>query len=451
MPSASLVHRRHKWILFLLAISLTIEESLVRAFVPPKIVSSHWRTFSLLAEPHSWIVPKGVAFGSIDKLKFQPVSTNTKNETPSDPLCKISTRAIGLNFADIFCILGFYSAANEIRGDAAFCPGLEYAGVVVEDPTNTFIVGQRVLGFSRFGAYSDLVEVPPQFLYPLPDNWTFTQGAAFLVQALTAWHGLVEVGGMEITDPAENVDVVLVHSAAGGVGLWASEIAARRGATVVGVIGSPEKASTFNERILSLSPKSRTLIRGDETTFGRRLAELLCEVHETTKTSDLKILRKDGNGVDIVMESLGGQYFRHSFEALNQGGSLVTFGSTSYVNPGLNINKLRLIWRYLNRFQVDPGTLTSRNIRLAGFNLIYLTDMPTELRRQLKECIVCLSGLTAKTGRDNNLLPSLDNVVPPVIGGTFNFRSECIKALEHFKSGKTVGKIVLVNEDNTAS
>jgi NADPH:quinone reductase-like Zn-dependent oxidoreductase len=136
-----------------------------------------------------WVVPEGVPFGSLDKLQFRPMNLNEKDAT--NMLCTISTRAIGLNFADIFCILGLYSAANQVRGNAAFCPGLEYSGVIVDDPTGTFSPGQRVLGFTRFGGYSDFVQVPPYFLYPMPDHWSFVQGAGFLVQALTAWHGLV--------------------------------------------------------------------------------------------------------------------------------------------------------------------------------------------------------------------------------------------------------------------
>jgi hypothetical protein len=76
--------------------------------------------------------------------------------------------------------------------------------------------------------------------------------------------------------------------------------------------------------------------------------------------------------------------------------------------------------------------------------------MPTELRRELKECILCLSGDCSEKARDSNMLAPLDTVLPPVLGGTFNFRTQGIQALERLKSGKTVGKIVLDNEENTA-
>jgi NADPH:quinone reductase-like Zn-dependent oxidoreductase len=406
--------------------------------------------FAMPSTPHGWVVPEGVSFGSLAKLQFQELPS--KENKNGELVVQVATRAIGLNFADIFCVLGLYAAANKIRNNAAFVPGLEYAGVVVDDPTGTYEQGQRVLGFTRFGAYADMVEVPPEFLYPLPSNWTFQQGAGFLVQALTAWHGLVEVGRMPIM--RDGIDyVVMVHSAAGGVGLWASEMAARRGATVIGVVGSSDKEQVFKDRILTLSPRSRTLIRGEERTFGKRLVQLLGEIYNTNVDDHgLTTLRECGKGVDIVMESLGGRYFADSFESLNSGGALVTFGSTSYVSPGLGKDMLRLIWRYLNRPKIDPGTLTARNIQLAGFNLIYLTEQKEELRRELNECIICLSGREAGSQeKSQGELASLDSVTAPLIGNVFDFRTQAISAMEMLKGGTTVGKVVLDNSKNPIS
>jgi NADPH:quinone reductase-like Zn-dependent oxidoreductase len=177
------------------------------------------------------------------------------------------------------------------------------------------------------------------------------------------------------------------------------------------------------------------------------LAGLLGEIHEesipgnVSAKEKLEYLREEGKGVDIVMESLGAQYFTESFNALNREGSLVTFGSTSYVSPGLSINKIRLIWRYLTRPRIDPGTLTARNIQVAGFNLIHLTDKPDELRRELRDCIRCLNGDEVEGNSGD--FPSLDSVTPPIIGETFDFRTGTIDALEKLKGGTTVGKVVL--------
>jgi hypothetical protein len=148
---------------------------------------------------------------------------------------------------------------------------------------------------------------------------------------------------------------------------------------------------------------------------------------------------------------LGGKYFQASFNLLRRGGSLVTFGSTSYVNPGLGINAARLLWRYWNRPKIDPGLLTARNVRIAGFNLIYLTDRPQRLRRELKDCILCLSGKDVGSSHGNDDSAGLSFVTPPVVGEVFDFRNETIDAMECLKSGQTYGKVVLSNEHNQAA
>jgi alcohol dehydrogenase len=243
----------------------------------------------------------------------------------------------------------------------------------------------------------------------------------------------------------------LVHSAAGGVGLWASEIAARRGAVVVGVVGSSEKVEIFRRRILPLSPRSVTIVRGPERTFERRLRSLLqdvCADGDDDGVGSVGVGSVGSVGVDLVMESLGGRYFEGSLRSLRPGGGLVTYGSTSYASPGRGRNPFRLAWRYLNRPKVDPGTLTSRNVRLAGFNLIYLTDRPDRLRQELEDCIRCLGN---RGREDASAVELLSFVTPPIIGEMLDFRSEAVEALERLKGGDTYGKVVLSNEKNRAT
>ena len=413
-------------------------------------------TFQLHNAPEAWMVPKGVKFSTLDKLALNKTTKRkSDNDKPKQKNVTIATKAVGLNFADIFTVLGLYSAANEVRGKetASFIPGLEFAGVIVDDPSGEFEKGDRVLGFTRFGAYSDIVNVPSAFLKRLPINWTFAEGASFLVQALTAFHGLVEIGRMPVVEKHDKPFIVIVHSASGGVGLWASEIAARRGGIVIGIVGNEAKEKVFYDRIKDLSPHSQTMIRGKEGDFKKRLAEKLQIVHSSFNqglnfdkyNNDLKKMAKDGHGAEIVMESLGGKYFTASFNSLNPGGALVTFGSTSYVTPGLGLNMLRLIYRYLTRPRIDPGTLTSRNIRICGFNLIYLTERTTELRRELNECVACLSGIDCYDGIDEM---TMELISPPTIGEVFDFRTEAVDAMEKLKGGTTVGKIVLDNSNN---
>ncbi len=443
------------------------------------INQTHALQIESLKRAEAWMVGKGTKFSTLDKLSLQKAplplpGANQKHDDDDDTASStlerrtekaqqdteavtIATKAIGLNFADIFTVLGLYSAANEARGkeSAAFIPGLEFSGEVGHDPTGEFEKGDRILGFTRFGAYSDIVSVSPSFLKRLPAHWSFAEGASFLVQALTAWHGLIEIGRMPVVkvDGGEKPFVVIIHSASGGVGLWASEIVARRGGIVIGIVGSEAKEKVFFDRIKALSPKSQTMIRGKENDFKRRLAKKLKSIHSSYDSGidlsgynyDLEKMAKDGYGSNIVMESLGGKYFTASYESLNAGGALVTFGSTSYVSPGLGLNMFRLIYRYLTRPRIDPGKLTSRNIQVCGFNLIYLTERTEDLRRELNECIACLSGLDNYEGKDEI---TMELVKPPTIGESFDFRTEAVEAMKILKGGNTVGKVVLDNSNN---
>ena len=158
-------------------------------------------------------------------LSAQPAGTVT-----------VAVEAVGLNFADVWTVLGFYKAAPK-----ECVPGLEFAGRVVavapslpsREMNQNLRVGEKVFGFTRFGAFSTHVTVDERFVRPLPKGWTMEEGASFLVQGLTAWHGLqladlgdrceerasaegsrTDGSGNEISS-GELPPVVCVHSAAG--------------------------------------------------------------------------------------------------------------------------------------------------------------------------------------------------------------------------------------------
>lgn len=102
--------------------------------------------------------------------------------------------------------------------------------------------GDRVYGFTRFGAYVSHVNVPETYCRRMPSSWSFAEGAAFLVQGLTAWHAMIELGA------AKKGQSVLVHSAAGGVGALAMELCQKIGASPIATIGSEKKVSFLMER-----------------------------------------------------------------------------------------------------------------------------------------------------------------------------------------------------------
>ena len=170
-------------------------------------------------------------------------------------------------------------------------------GEGVEDPARPELApGQRVLAGVQFGGYASEVVVPAGDVVALPEQLSFEQGAAIPVNYATAWAGLIGYG---VLQPGERV---LVHSAGGGVGIAATQIAKRAGAEVYGT-ASPAK----HERIRELGV-DRAL---DYTSPGW----------------------EQGLGsFDVILDAIGGKSFRTSYSLLRPGGRLVAFGASSVVS-----------------------------------------------------------------------------------------------------------------------
>lgn len=143
--------------------------------------------------------------GSLARLRLreQPLAPPGAGEA------RVRVEAVGLNFADIFACQDLYSATPA----GAFVPGLECAGVIEAiggdaDRMPVLRVGDRVIALTRFGAYATALNVGLRYLRPVPTGWTSEQAAAWAVQGLTAWYGLVQLGAVS------RGATVLVQSAA---------------------------------------------------------------------------------------------------------------------------------------------------------------------------------------------------------------------------------------------
>jgi len=128
----------------------------------------------------------------------------------------IEVKSVGLNFADVFAIWGLYGATPQ----GSFIPGLEYSGRVlrVGKEVKSVKEGDAIMGVTRFGGYSTHLNIDHRYVIPLPEGWDFPTGAAYLVQVLTAYYGLLELGNLK------EGQTVLIHSAAGGVGTLANRL-----------------------------------------------------------------------------------------------------------------------------------------------------------------------------------------------------------------------------------
>ena len=325
-------------------------------------------------------------------------------EGPAAGEIQVAVRAIGLNFADVFSVWGLYSATPK----GAFIPGLEFAGDVVAlgAGVSTHSIGDKVYGVTRFGAYTTALNIDSRYAFALPQNWSYAEGAAYPVQALTAYYGLQVLGNIR----AEHR--VLVHSAAGGVGVWAGRIAKHFGARVIGTVGHQDKVA-----FAKTQGYDEVLVRGDLRTLADRMALASVAGFSESET-------KQTPGYNIVMEPTGGQVLKDSFSLVLPEGRMIVYGSAHFATNDARPNKLKLLWKFLKRPKLDPQAMIAENKGVLAFNLIWLYEQTDKMVRLLTEI---------------NAL----NLGKPHIGETFNFE-DLPAAVAALQSGRTVGKVVVL-------
>ena len=303
----------------------------------------------------------------------------------------IAVKAIGLNFADIFAIWGLYSATPE----GVFTPGLEYAGEVIKVGAEVKHIkeGDAVMGVTRFGAYTTHLNIDARYVSPLPSGWSFEEGAAYPVQVLTAYYALFNLGDLQ------KDQTVLIHSAAGGVGIWANRIAKTMNAYTIGSVGRSAKLD-----FLKQEGYDQGIVRSKH--FKADLEQAL-----------------SGKPLNLVMECIGGKIFQTGYDLLAPQGRMVVYGSARYASGGSRPNYLRLIWQYLTRPKIDPQKMIELNKAIMGFNLIWLYHQADLMREILQK------------------LENMD-IGKAHIGHRFEFDA-MNDALALFQSGKTIGKVVV--------
>src|SRR4051812_33550223 len=225
-------------------------------------------------------------------------------ERPDPPVgpgeVRIAVKAAGINFADTMARVGLYP-------DAPKTPcvlGYEVAGEIetVGEGVTQHKAGDRVVAGTRFGGQAELVTVRASDTLPLPESMTFEQGAAFPVNYGTAYAALMIMGGVR------EGDRVLIHAAAGGVGIAATQIARNAGAEIFG----------------TASPAKHDAIRAQGVTHAidYRSQDFAEEVERIT----------GGEGVDVVMDAMGPTSFRKDYRVLRQGGRLIMYGLSEATN-----------------------------------------------------------------------------------------------------------------------
>ncbi|MEU5050467.1 SDR family NAD(P)-dependent oxidoreductase [Streptomyces sp. NPDC021096] len=240
------------------------------------------------------------ANGSLDALSLR---AHAESLAPLEPgQVRIDVRAAGLNFRDALNALGLYP------GEAG-PPGIEGAGVVTEvgPGVASLAPGDRVMGLLT-GAFGPVAVADHRLLVRIPAGWTFARAASVPAVFLTAYHALVELGSLR------RGERLLVHAAAGGVGMAAVQLARHLGAEVFGT-ASAGKWDTL--RSLGLDDRHIASSRDleFEESFGRELRAA------------------DADGVDVVLNSLAGEFVDASLRLLRPGGRFLEMGKTDIREP----------------------------------------------------------------------------------------------------------------------
>jgi len=243
--------------------------------------------------------------GGPDVMRWEDVDPGKPE--PGEAL--VRHEAVGLNFIDVYHRTGLYP----LPGLPA-TPGMEGAGVVEEigKGVTEVAVGDRVAyaGIPP-GAYAQVRRIPAHRLVKLPAGISFDQGAAMMLQGMTARYLLRGCYAVKAGD------TILIHAAAGGVGSIVCQWARHLGATVIGTVGSEQKA-----KIAKANGCDHPILYTAED-FSARVREIT-----------------DGAGVDVVYDSVGQATFRQSLDCLRPMGMMVSFGQSSGLVPPLDLGEL---------------------------------------------------------------------------------------------------------------
>ncbi len=207
----------------------------------------------------------------------------------------LGIHACGINFADTVMIAGQY----QVRPPHPFSPGLEVAGEVLEvgEGVTQVKLGDRVMAVCGYGGYAEELVIPASLAVPIPDSMDYATAASFAVAYGTSHIALTHRGQLQAGE------VLLVHGAAGGVGLTAVELGKLLGATVIAT------ASTQAKLDLVAKYGADHLINYKEEDFRTRVKELT-----------------NGKGADVIYDPVGGDVFAQSLRCINWRGRLLVIG-----------------------------------------------------------------------------------------------------------------------------
>ena len=326
--------------------------------------------------------------GGVEVLKVK----ETPDLKPGPGQVAIRVDRAGLNFSDIAARLGLYPDAPA----PPMVMGYEASGTVIENgPGADAALGSRVGAFSRFGGQTDRLVVPVQQTFVLPSTMTFDQAAALPVNYLTALHLIRNVGRLR------PVEKILIHSAAGGVGLAAVQIAREVAEVEIFGTASSSKHSVLREMGIDHPIDYKALDFEEEV---------------------LKIT--GGEGLNLVLDAVGGRSWKKSYRILAPSGHLITYGWTNMIRNGrrswfrLGAGLLTLPW-------YNPMSLINANKTVSGVNLGRLWNEEERMKAMTDTLLAMYQA--------GQISPRVDRVFP---------LSEAAEAHRYLAQGKNIGKVL---------
>ncbi len=311
----------------------------------------------------------------------------------------IRVKSVGVNFADLLQRMGVYPGTPK----PPFVPGLEVAGVVEKVVPSTtkpggdqsLKVGDAVAATTPFNAYAEWVAVPARLVHRMPPGMAFDDGAAILINYLTAYHSMFTMGNLQAGDR------VLIHNAAGGVGIAAVQLARAKGLITIGTAGSTKQ--DFLRKLGVNHPVDYT--RGDTVGTVRKYAP---------------------DGVEMAMDAIGGKSFRESYECLGSTGRLVVYGFSSIAGADGKRNPVRAARALLQMPRFNPMKLIEKNVSVIGVNLGGVIGKPGLFESELDEVLRMYAA----------------GKIKPVIAKIFSL-DQAAAAHHYIHERKNIGKVLL--------
>ncbi|XP_007574364.1 synaptic vesicle membrane protein VAT-1 homolog [Poecilia latipinna] len=332
-------------------------------------------------------------YGGCDKIKLQVKSMKKASLKAGEVLVRV--KACGLNFAELLGKQGLY----ELLPSPPVTLGMEGSGVieaVAEDVTDRK-VGDRVIAMNRHGMWQELAVVPANRTFPIPDGMSFEEAAALPINYMTAYMMLFEMANLR---PGKSV---LIHMAAGGVGIAATQLCQ-----------TVQDVTIFGTASAS---KHETISQGGVTH----------PIDYRTKDYVTEVRKISPKGVDIVLDPLGGADTQKGFGLLKPLGMLIVFGAANCVT-GQKKNLLAMAKTWYNQLTLNTLKLMQTNKAISGFHLGYIRDEELFERTLVKLLELYQQGK-----------------IKPHIDSRYHFE-EVADAMKRMHDRQNIGKVILLPE-----